>query len=424
MLWTKFENPMLGIYAGLLHLRLKKIDPGLLREVVANLVGLVGPLPDVLALGWGLSVRDQTFREDVLFKASLDRPGDLATPPMLRASWDHLLEATTLRPDLVPRGSFSDRVAPQIVSGGPWLSWRGEVPSAPTEQTPIETTFTTREIPGWLQAWGLTPSLVDDLAQGTLVVGLPMLSKLLKRRPDAADQLYSKRFTDLERRVAQYVYPLVDPQLRELAEASPGLREKLKASADERSSDPAELVRSLKVPAGTALGAVWGLIRKLEIQPVLPATPQLKQFVAIEAHRDPTLKGVLERIGKTPTQLHHQRSRRPVNGLEFLYLCYQGSPAEFSLERPKAARLAEVLNEAEFVVGPEEKPVTGRTIGSILGELRKTTVQVAEPAVEAGELHPAPGWQEHVLPRPSRYREGELFAALKPSSSRELLPEL
>ncbi|NQD96705.1 hypothetical protein HP532_29015, partial [Pseudomonas sp. CrR25] len=259
MLWEKFQNPMLGIYAGLLHLRRKEIDVDLLRQVFHNLMGLVGPLPDVLAIGWGLALRDARTHDDLLFMQALERPGDLAAPPMLRASWDILVNASVSTPAAVPAGSFAERASQRLMATGPWFGWRGEPPPASRETPPDNAQFA---LPGVFGKF-IPAAVVQDLATGGLGVVLPMLAKVLAKNPMAGRLLYSPRYTDVERRVAQYVFPLVDPQLQALAENNEMLKTDLLDGLKARGTTGAGLVNSLKIPANVALGALWGLMRKL-----------------------------------------------------------------------------------------------------------------------------------------------------------------
>src|SRR5439155_17704839 len=47
----------------------------------------------------------------------------LDAPPLLRASWPLLLNASVERPDLLPSGSFGARIAERIWGDGAWLLW-------------------------------------------------------------------------------------------------------------------------------------------------------------------------------------------------------------------------------------------------------------------------------------------------------------
>ncbi len=410
MLSEKFQNPMLGIYGGLLHLRRKKIDSHLLRQVFHNLMELVGPLPDVLAIGWGLALRDQNIKNDALFMQALNRPGDLATPPMLRASWDLLVEASVLQPELMPAGSFTERASTRLTAAGPWFSWRGEPPPLRDEPERASTLASEDSLPGILSKL-LPPKFVQGLTTGTLGVTLPYLANLLARMPMAGYLLYSSRFTDVERRVAQYVYPLVDLQLRALVDGDEALTAEVIEGMKERKIDATGLVKSLKVPAVAALGAVWGLVRKLLLQPVVPHKQILPRFVTTEAHKNKILESSLRTLQKESTLLRHRRGGEPINALEFLYLCYRGSPAEPGERAPTSAGLAQLLYENEYVIGEEASLPDAVALDSILARVRVKVLGKLEKQAAKRKIRFAPGWQALVLPDPAAYKVDALLPA-------------
>ena len=115
MLQGKFENPLLGIFGAHLVLLEKNPDLELLRAVVDNLRHLVRCRhPDVEALA--LAAND---------------PGGylFAVPPMLRKSWNLIVNETVQQPDLVPVDSPAASAAQNLWSGEPWLVW-SESPQA------------------------------------------------------------------------------------------------------------------------------------------------------------------------------------------------------------------------------------------------------------------------------------------------------
>jgi hypothetical protein len=115
LLSGKFENPMFGIYAGHLLALQEQPDLTLLREVYENLSRLIGHHPDVTAL---------------LIRLSDPRAHDLLypEPPMLRASWSLVVNASTPQRDLRPQRSYSERIAASLWGSGAWLSWRTPPP--------------------------------------------------------------------------------------------------------------------------------------------------------------------------------------------------------------------------------------------------------------------------------------------------------
>jgi hypothetical protein len=109
----KFDDPMLGLLGAHLLLRDKPDDPALFDTVTGNLLRLLGPNhPDVRVL-W-LRRRDSVGLDDLR----------LLSPPMLRHSWDLVVDESFERPDLIPPQSPSDAIADKILPTSPWLVWR------------------------------------------------------------------------------------------------------------------------------------------------------------------------------------------------------------------------------------------------------------------------------------------------------------
>jgi hypothetical protein len=121
MLDGKWDDPLLGIYG--LHLLLLAPEPDLMlaERVIGRLRGLLGGFrhPDVEALD--LEVAHRQHR-------SIELP-PVEAPPMLRRSWQMLIEASGRQPYLVPTGSLASRIADRLWGAGAWLVWR-----APDEQ--------------------------------------------------------------------------------------------------------------------------------------------------------------------------------------------------------------------------------------------------------------------------------------------------
>jgi hypothetical protein len=111
LLHGKFDNPMLGIYAG--HLLAMQENPNLalLREVVDNLTSLLGDHPDVTAL---------------LIPLKDPRAGSVqySEPPMLRRSWAMIVSASTPEKDLRPPQSYAARIGGSLWGSSAWLAWR------------------------------------------------------------------------------------------------------------------------------------------------------------------------------------------------------------------------------------------------------------------------------------------------------------
>lgn len=119
MLRDKFENPMLGVYAGHLLLLDESPDLDLLGTVVWNLRRLLGPQhPDVEALGLRVSPSEYRFAE----------------PPMLKRSWALVVEATLEHEELTPADSAAVSAARRMWGDGAWCSWNDAADSALTER--------------------------------------------------------------------------------------------------------------------------------------------------------------------------------------------------------------------------------------------------------------------------------------------------
>ncbi len=105
----KTKDAMLGVLGGHLVL-LERPHLRLLPEVVRNLRRLLGHgQPDVEALALAAGMRTSHVFD---------------VPPMLRASWNIILEHAVDRPELVPRGSLAARIATMVTAQDPWLIWR------------------------------------------------------------------------------------------------------------------------------------------------------------------------------------------------------------------------------------------------------------------------------------------------------------
>jgi hypothetical protein len=115
MLQSKFTYPMIGILAGHVLLLAEKPNLSLLRVVVNNLETLVPGHPDVLALRVALSNEDPTMRmEDIR----------VSGPPMLRSSWDILVEASGRLPLLLPVNAEWMQYTCSLSGSRVWLAWQ------------------------------------------------------------------------------------------------------------------------------------------------------------------------------------------------------------------------------------------------------------------------------------------------------------
>jgi hypothetical protein len=114
-LTKKSSNPILGLYVAH-NLLLRDIQResqtnyDSIKLIIENLRRLLGTHPDVEALAKTIGFAGEA---------------DIASPPMLRQSWNVLLHESKRDVNLIPLKSLGARIAKHVVSGlnGPWLVW-------------------------------------------------------------------------------------------------------------------------------------------------------------------------------------------------------------------------------------------------------------------------------------------------------------
>jgi hypothetical protein len=160
MLSGKFEQPLLGLIGA--HLLIREGPPGdTFQTVVGNLTKMLGPdHPDVIAL--------TTKLDDV--------PRPVSEPPMLRASWDFLVEASAGMPDLFVPDSPAAKVGERVVPAGAWLVWEGLGTEA--DEVALEAKLNVVRAYVQAQARGRSPSSSDSvqLASESFTDGADALS--------------------------------------------------------------------------------------------------------------------------------------------------------------------------------------------------------------------------------------------------------
>lgn len=437
MLWTKFRNPMLGIYGALLHLRHAKPKMGLMDTVFRNLYELVGPVPDVLAIGWAVVAGRETTTAGTRILRKLEEAGPIETPPMLRGSWQLLLEANRRNRELIPRGSLADRVAARTFVTSPWLVWqvtgeeleeervgrkRGIEPLADLVEAKIA--GARPDLPDWLagktSVLNFLGKLVQPVIEGAAHMSLEfLLRKLaghLQSSREAAYLLESSRYTDAERRVARYITPLADPAFRQLLSGSPALRKRLAEPLKPKVGET-KLLEDLQLPVSTALGAAFGLWTKLMAFPVVPHPNTVRGFIGVESQGNETLRRILREAADTTVPLRHRLSGTQLNRLQFLYLRYRNSPSAKKTGAPSATELAELLDDNDFVAGEHDGRISGWRIDQLLADARTDIRAAFVDAVAAGKLPLDPEFSTQVLPPPNRYEPGGLFPAPAPDPS-------
>jgi hypothetical protein len=431
MLWAKFDNPILGILAALLQLRRKKnVDVESMREVVANLLDLVGPLPDVLAIGWALAARDPSVLKDKKIAKALEDPAGLATPPMLAESWLHLMRASEHNRHLIPPGSLSDRVGDLQWAPGPWLAWRGAPPKTvdigdPTTALKKAAARVTERLPA--ETTEAKPSLVaaffekfrEPFSELTAALALPYLRSLLGKNPEAGYLLVSRRYTDLERRIAFYVYPKAAPAVLELMSTSRALEAALADLAPAETKDDKKneehLVRNtieaIGVPASTLLRGTWSVLKKLLVEPVVPLKFGAESFAVTEARGIDAFRQILSSLASDRTPLRPKAGGPHASALAFLCMCYRGSPAYPPETTHTLKALAALLNDCDYVWSDKLAKVSAAQLSDYVNHMRERITDAIAAAVETKTIDLAPDWRAHVLPPVTAYTRGALLPA-------------
>jgi hypothetical protein len=109
MVYGKFRNPMLSIYAAHMLLQSGEGHGDLLAEMCDNLDTLVPGHPDVAAIRLAIGQ---------------PRGAVFEVPPMLRASWQLVIHASADQGSLVPPDSLSAKIAGDVYDATTWLIWR------------------------------------------------------------------------------------------------------------------------------------------------------------------------------------------------------------------------------------------------------------------------------------------------------------
>jgi hypothetical protein len=244
LLESKFENPMLGLYAA--HALLANTDPDrlLLHTVLQHLRGMLGPHPDVDALA--LYLGEQVGRT-------------YSMPPMLRRSWSIVVEHAARRRDLVPAGSFASRAGSAIWGNSIWLIWEMEALDEPAEDAPVLEEAV-------LKVEGIAASVTTPDGQVSTNVNLDDIEQSLL-------SYVTRRVNFRNRRANQ-------PQEQVLAVESAGLvgEGSATAAAVPAPSPPivdpshitemtSRMAEDLGLPPSTVQRKMGGLLRKLNLKP-------------------------------------------------------------------------------------------------------------------------------------------------------------
>lgn len=126
MLHGKWEDPLLGILGAHLLLQQTEPDLNLADHVVDRMRGQILSgfrHPDIDAIALEIARRRGEQIAMPPFEA----------PPMLRRSWNYLVQATAEWPELIPSGSLAFQIANRLWGTSAWLIWEAP-PQAPARK--------------------------------------------------------------------------------------------------------------------------------------------------------------------------------------------------------------------------------------------------------------------------------------------------
>ncbi|MBI3270467.1 MAG: CHAT domain-containing protein [Planctomycetes bacterium] len=233
LLAAKFDNPMLGILGAHLLLRARSVQVDQLLEVLRNLFRAVGRHPDVEAVRLGLA---QRLGEDPLAGTpGWEQVEPLRSVPMLRRSWKRWVQATRERPELIPPGSFADRIGLRAGALGPWLAW------------PVE--------PGSEEADPSEPPATEE--------NLRELRRVLTSDAGARQRLEKEALPPLQRQLLQWVAPELSSGLGAIARSNDSARQRVARMAPDAELRDPNFTEVFHVPQGTAGRAAARLLKAL-----------------------------------------------------------------------------------------------------------------------------------------------------------------
>lgn len=179
VLGEEFRNPMLGLVVAQSLLLAREPDAALLDDVVSSLGRQVPDHPDFVALVAASAALEGRLREDDrahrrLLPGKWQAAPDVRWPPMLAASYASLVRLDAQRRGTIAAGSPVEAIAPRVLAGGIWTTWRalpdGDRPSAGADETAL-------------------PLVARFLAEASALVGTPDPGAPFVKRLQLASEL-------------------------------------------------------------------------------------------------------------------------------------------------------------------------------------------------------------------------------------------
>lgn len=405
---------MLGIYAGLLHLRRPDIDAAMMQMVIRNLHRLVGPLPDVVALLCGLT-NHQIFPLDEDLARLSALPEALAGPPMLRESWQHIQESLHER-ELSQRSNrtLSLRIAAQAVPGWPWLTWESRLRSQVHSGTVVSATrilsrtktqrelfmgevrpiYQEEKVTAVPQGQSVSANVAERIPKRKLPWP-PTEGAVREARPDSlviqklADRLTGdplhftrslRKLNNMELAFIYWLCPNLDPRIKGWTSRDSSIIGRLQSKSRNRAGEGLrQIPRALGVSVSAAVQIARQIIDKLFVRPYLPTRLVLRKYAAQVAATFPEYPQLFAVAEGITLPIQQEDTGRTLRAVELLYLIAENVNSTGNvLER--FSLIAEKLNNIGFGWENTRQSLAGITVHDVTMALMNFIVR------EHGEL--------------------------------------
>lgn len=351
------ESPLLRLYASLLHLRKAKIDGALMLKTFNSLNELLPQHPDVLAIGWATaqSLQDTPEGERMLKKLKGMEP--IKYPPMLRESWQHLLRATLDHPGLITDESPALWISDRVIERGAWLRWEGKLPE-------------TRRI-SWIKKLGRVVKkyagpFVLNFAKLSLKVEIPRFVNHMAENQEIWPLVESHHFTPTERRIAIFLFPLLDPSIQRMTRKAKKLTGRMVQNALDDMPSEHDMLRALNIPIGKMMLSLSLINQKLSRRPLLASRMTIRVAMKWESQGDDEFYGALYALRRENTPFTREKGKNPVNLLELFFLRRHGTlllPHPGPLE---AKDVAFLLSNEGYTLQPGDGEISEQNVSEAL----------------------------------------------------------
>lgn len=400
-------DPMLILFRSLLALRRDTLNPVPMARSFAHLYDTLGPIPDVLAIGWALIQRfPERFEGRKSIVKALEATAHIATPPMMVESWRHLIRATAISEKLISAGSLAYHVSDAAILAGPWLCWAvrdriteatnaASIPSSTVKDSAVRVVAT-----GARSLWS---NFKHWFQKALLESSLSKLQEALAN-PIAAELIRFSNVSEEERRIAEFLDPSLITGVRELSKRSKRIRKRVRAT-DLGLMEPAEIVESIGLPVTKIAIKSTSLTRRLTTHLLVPLLAQRSRFVEVETIPSKQLRSIVNEQRSRKTNI--KRDKYALDGLSLLHLIYRNlQPTLFDIS-PTLDETAETLSKVGYKVDGE--PISSAMLKATLDSIRSEIEGRIQETVDEGKLQLVAMGADTVLPDPTIAEVGKLL---------------